>query len=58
MRWRGPGAIANDRLIFSSEIYVSTMIAGVQLRKKNSGRESEGALRQDELIDGKPPVVK
>jgi hypothetical protein len=23
-----------------------------------SGRESQGAWRQDELIDGKPPVVK
>jgi hypothetical protein len=35
-----------------------TMAAGVQLRKKNSGRESQGARRQDELIGGKSPVVK
>jgi hypothetical protein len=34
------------------------MTAGVQLKKKNSGRESQGARRQDELIGGKPPVVK
>jgi hypothetical protein len=26
--------------------------------KKFSGRESEAAYRQDELIGGKPPVVK
>jgi hypothetical protein len=28
------------------------------IEKKNSGRESQGARRQDELISGKPPVVK
>jgi hypothetical protein len=33
------------------------MTAGVQL-KKIDGRESQGAWRQDELIGGKPPVVK
>jgi hypothetical protein len=26
--------------------------------EKNSGRESQGAFRQDELIGGKPPLVK
>jgi hypothetical protein len=30
----------------------------VQLENKNSGGGSEGACRQDELIGGKPPVVK
>jgi hypothetical protein len=25
---------------------------------KSTGRESQGACRQDELIGGKPPVVK
>jgi hypothetical protein len=35
-----------------------TMIAGVQLKKKNSCRESQRARRQDEFIGGKPPVVK
>jgi hypothetical protein len=34
------------------------MIASVQLKKKNTGREFQGACRQDELIGGKPPVVK
>jgi hypothetical protein len=33
------------------------MTASVQLENKNSGRESQGACGQDELIDGKPPVV-
>jgi hypothetical protein len=32
------------------------MTAGVQFRK-NSGREPQGARRQDELIGGKRPVV-
>jgi hypothetical protein len=26
--------------------------------KKKSGRDPQGAFRQDELIGGKPPVVK
>jgi hypothetical protein len=26
--------------------------------EKNAGRESQGAWRQDEVIGGKPPVVK
>jgi hypothetical protein len=33
--------------------YIRRMTVGVQLRKKNSGRESQGARRQDELIAGK-----
>jgi hypothetical protein len=32
------------------------MTASVQL-KKNTGRQSEGACRQNELIGGKPPVI-
>jgi hypothetical protein len=28
------------------------------VEKKNSGRESQVAWRQNELIGGKPPVVK
>jgi hypothetical protein len=35
-----------------------TLIASGQLENKKSGRESQGACRQDELIGGKPPVVK
>jgi hypothetical protein len=34
------------------------MTAGFQLKKKNSGHESQGAQGQDELMGGKPPVVK
>jgi hypothetical protein len=37
--------------------YIRTMTARVQLEKKMSGRESQEAWRQDELIGGKPPVV-
>jgi hypothetical protein len=33
------------------------MNAGVQL-KKNTGRDSQGAWRQDELTGGKPAIVK
>jgi hypothetical protein len=33
------------------------MKAGFQL-KKNAGCESQGACRQDEVIGGKPPVIK
>jgi hypothetical protein len=33
------------------------MTASVQL-KKLAGRESQGNCRQEELIGGKPPVVK
>jgi hypothetical protein len=32
--------------------------ARVQLENKITGRDSQGACRQDELIGGKPPVVK
>jgi hypothetical protein len=28
------------------------------IEKKKSGRESQGTWHQDELIGGKPPVVK
>jgi hypothetical protein len=30
----------------------------IQLENKITGRESQGVCRQDELIGGKPPVVK
>jgi hypothetical protein len=38
--------------------YIRTITASVQLENKITGRDSQGACRQDELIDGKPPVVK
>jgi hypothetical protein len=34
------------------------MSTKVQLKKKIAGREPQGAWCQDELIGGKPPVVK
>jgi hypothetical protein len=34
------------------------MTVRFQLKKKISGRGSQGAVRQGELIGGKPPVVK
>jgi hypothetical protein len=34
------------------------MATSVQLKNKTAGSESQGAYRQDELIGGKPPVVK
>jgi hypothetical protein len=30
----------------------------VAKKKKSSGRETQGAWRQDKLIGGKPPVLK
>jgi hypothetical protein len=41
-----------------SVCYIRTMTASVQLGGKNTGRDPRGACRQDELIGGKPPVVK
>jgi hypothetical protein len=38
--------------------YIRTITARVQLENKITGRESQGACLQDELIGGKPPVVK
>jgi hypothetical protein len=38
--------------------YIRTVTASVQLENKNSGRGTQGACRQDELLGGKPPVVK
>jgi hypothetical protein len=54
VRWRRPPVIVIDRHI---RYYVRTMTARVSL-KKVAGRDPQGAWRQDELIGGKPPVVK
>jgi hypothetical protein len=40
------------------QLYLRTITASVQLENEITGRESQGACRQDELIGGKPPVVK
>jgi hypothetical protein len=58
MRWRGP-AIVNDRPILSLErMLFKDYDRRCSIEKNNSGRDPEGARRQDELIGGKPPVVK
>jgi hypothetical protein len=33
-------------------------VLSIQFENKTTGRESQGAYRQDELIGGKPPFVK
>jgi hypothetical protein len=38
--------------------YMRTMTTSVQLENKMTGRVSQGACCQDELMGGKPPVVK
>jgi hypothetical protein len=47
----------NDRPILSS-VRLLHITESVRLENKKSGLESQGACRQDELIGGKPPVVK
>jgi hypothetical protein len=44
--------------IFSSEKMLHKDSARKGTVENNSGRESQGAWRQDELIGGKPAVVK
>jgi hypothetical protein len=58
MRWREPEAIVNDRFLLSSEKMSYKDYDRWCSIEKNSGRESQGARRQDELIGAKPPVVK
>jgi hypothetical protein len=38
--------------------YIRYIPASYQLENKITGRESQGACRQDEFTDGKPPLVK
>jgi hypothetical protein len=38
--------------------YVRTITVSVQQENKITGRESQGACRQDELIGTTPPIVK
>jgi hypothetical protein len=35
-----------------------TTTASVQLKNKITGRDTQGACRQNEMIIGKPPVAK
>jgi hypothetical protein len=47
-----------DKPIFSSESVLRKDFDSKGSVEKISGRESQGAWRQDELIGGKQPVVK
>jgi hypothetical protein len=59
LRWPGPAVIVSDRPILSSEKKLHKDYASkASVEKNNAGRESQGAFRQEELIGGKPPVVK
>jgi hypothetical protein len=40
------------------DVTLKTVKESVQLENKITGRESQTACRQDELIGGGPPVVK
>jgi hypothetical protein len=55
-----PSIFITDRPNFSSERILNKDYdgKGSVAKKKISGRESQGARSQDELIGGKPPVVK
>jgi hypothetical protein len=52
-------AIVNDRPILSSERMLHRdLTESIQLENKITGRGSQRVCRQDEVIGGKPPVVK
>jgi hypothetical protein len=53
-----PAAIVNDITIHSSERMLHTDYENKCSVKIDDGRGSQGACCQDELIGGKPPVVK
>jgi hypothetical protein len=57
--WQRPSIFIREKPIFSSERLLHKDYEGNgSVAKKNSGREPQEAWRQDELIDGKPTVVK
>jgi hypothetical protein len=59
IRRRGPATTVNDKPIFSWQRMLHQGLWPKMFNwKKKIGRESQGARRQDELIGGKPPVVK
>jgi hypothetical protein len=53
-----PCIFIRDKHIFSWERMLPKDNDHNGSNKKMSGRECQGAWRQDELIGGKPPVVK
>jgi hypothetical protein len=57
--WQRRSIFTGDKLIFSSERMLhKDYDRKASVAKKISGRDPEGAWRQDELIGGKSPVVK
>jgi hypothetical protein len=57
MCWRGPAAIVNGTHPLERMLH-RTRTASVQLENKITGRESQVACHQDELIGGEPSVIK
>jgi hypothetical protein len=54
-----PAAIVNNRSILSLERMLrKDYNRKCSFEKKITGRESQGVCHQDELIGGKPPVIK
>jgi hypothetical protein len=53
-----PAAIVNNRPILSSEWALHKDYDRKCSAEKINGRDPQEACRQDELIGGKPPVVK
>jgi hypothetical protein len=53
-------SVLRDKPILSSEriLHMDYDRKGSFAKKKISGRDPHGAWRQDELIGGKPPVVR
>jgi hypothetical protein len=58
MLWRGRAVILNDKPILQSDRMSHKYYERKCSIEKVSDRGSHGARRQDELIGGKPPVVK
>jgi hypothetical protein len=54
-----PAEIVNGRPVLSSErMLYKGYDRRCSIEKKSSGRKSQGARRKDELLGGKPTVVK
>jgi hypothetical protein len=58
--WQRPSIFIRDKPILSSErmLHKDYDRKGSVAKRKDAGREPQEAWRQDDLIGGKPPVVK
>jgi hypothetical protein len=56
--WQTPNIFIRDKPTSASGRVLHKEYNRKYSLEKNSGRESQGAWRQDEMIGGKPPVVK